>query len=472
MIYRPRFTITTAAADLDSGQLSAVELAATVLERIDRLEPEIGAFITVRGRDAVLAEAAASDARRRSGTAKGPLDGIPVAHKDNIATAGLRTTAGSEVLRDRVPQEDAAVVTRLRDAGTVLIGKLKNYEFAHSAIDNQHFGRTVNPHDPDRVTGGSSSGSAAALAAGFCLGATGTDTGGSIRIPASFTGVVGVKPTFGLVSRHGVVPTSWSLDTVGPMALTAPDAALLLAAMEGYDPRDPGSVRGARSSGFAPRADLAGLRVGVEHDYFGAGLSPDVREAFEATLAGMSALGAEPVEVSIPSAAAGIAAEKAIVYPEATAVHEQWLEEHFHEYGSRLRKTLLTGYFFRAVDYVRAQQVRRSLVGEVEAALSRVDVIATPATPMTAPRSCDTMADAAGASDLLHEYIRLLVLPNLTGHPAVAVPCGHDRDGLPIGFQLIGRAFDEGNVLSVAHAVERHARTNRATGLAVQATRG
>ena len=471
MIARPRFTIATAAARLDSGQLSAVELATAMLERIDRFESEIGAFITVRRRDAVLAAAAASDARRRSGATRGPLDGIPVAHKDNIDTAGIRTTAGSGVLRDRVPQEDAAVVTRLRDAGTVLIGKLKNYEFAHSAIDNQHFGRTVNPHDPDRVTGGSSSGSAAALAAGFCLGTTGTDTGGSIRIPASLTGVVGVKPTFGLVSRHGVTPTSWSLDTVGPMALTAADASLLLAAMEGYDPRDPGSVRGARSSGFRPRVDLAGLRIGVERDYFGADLAHDVQEAFDATLAAMAALGAEAVEVSIPTAAAGIAAVKAIAYPEATAAHEQWLEEHFHDYGSGLRQTLLTGYYFRAVDYVRAQQVRRSLLDEVEAVLARVDVIATPATPLTAPRHRDTIADSAGTWDLLHEYVRMTVLPNLTGHPAVGVPCGYDRNGLPIGLQLIGRAFDDGNVLSVAHAVERFGLAN-GSGRAGRATRG
>jgi len=471
LIDRPQFTIPTAAADLDSGQLSAVELATTMLERIARFEAEVGAFITVRRRDRILAEAAASDGRRRSGTTRGPLDGIPVAHKDNIATAGIRTTAGSRVLRDWVPQEDAAVVTRLRDAGTVLIGKLKNYEFAHSAIDNQHFGRTVNPHDPDRVTGGSSSGSAAALAAGFCLGATGTDTGGSIRIPASFTGVVGVKPTFGLISRHGVVPTSWSLDTVGPMALTASGASMLLTAMEGYDPRDPGSVRGARASEFVPRADLAGLRVGVERDYFGSGLEPDVQEVFDATLAGMATLGAELVEVTIPNAAHSIAAEKAIVYPEAAAAHEQWLEEHFHDYGPRLRKALLTGYFFRAVDYVRAQQVRRSLVEEVETALSGIDVIATPATPRVAPRPGETMADAAGASHVLHEYIRLLVLPNLTGHPAAAVPCGRGNGGLPIGLQLIGKAFDDGKVLSVAHAVERHARATGATDLAAHSAR-
>ena len=469
MTERSVFTIDTAAAALDSGHLSAVELATAVLERIGRFDAKVGAFITLRSRNAVLDDAAASDARRRSGDARGPLDGIPVAHKDNIATAGIRTTAGSKVLSDWVPQEDAAVVTRLRDAGTVLIGKLKNYEFAHSAVDNQHFGRTVNPHDQDRVTGGSSSGSAAALAAGFCLGATGTDTGGSIRIPASFTGVVGVKPTSGLISRHGVVPTSWSLDTVGPMALTAADASLLLTAMEGYDSRDPGSVRGAQSSAFIPRADLAGLRVGVERDYFGSGLAPDVRNVFEDTLAVMAGLGAEIVEVTIPSAAHSIAAEKAIVYPESTVAHHKWLEERFHDYGTRLRKALLTGYFFRAVDYVRAQQVRRCLIDEVEAALSGVDVIATPTTPMVAPRFDETTADAAGASDLLHEYIRLLVLANLTGHPAISVACGRGDSHMPIGLQLIGRAFDDGFVLSVAHAVEEHARAAGAIELANRA---
>ncbi len=239
-------SIEEAAQLLSSGEVSAVELAESTLDRVDRLDPEIGAFVTRCDPDQVVAEAAASDARRRSGDVLGPLDGIPIGHKDNVATAGLRTTASSLVLEDWIPDHDAAVVTRLRAAGTVLVGKLKNYEFAHSAIDSQHFGRTHNPLDFDRVTGGSSSGSAAALAAGMCLGATGTDTGGSIRIPASFCGVVGLKPTFGLVGRSGVLPSSWSLDHVGPLSRTAGDAALLLSGMVGHDPDDPGSAIGNR----------------------------------------------------------------------------------------------------------------------------------------------------------------------------------------------------------------------------------
>ena len=450
------FTIGSAAAALESGQLSAVELSTTMLDAIDRFDDEVGAFITVRRRDGVLAEAGASDARRRSGATLGPLDGIPIAHKDNISTAGLLTTAGSRVLRDWVPEEDATVVAGLRDAGTVLVGKLKNYEFAFSAVDNVHFGRTVNPHDHDRITGGSSSGSGAALASGFCLGATGTDTGGSIRIPASFTGVVGVKPTFGLISRHGVVPTAWSMDTVGPMALTAADAALLLTAMAGYDPLDLGSARGARASDFVPLTDLDGLRIGVERDYFGSGLTVDVQRVFDEALQRMAALGADIVEITIPSAADSVAAEKAIVYPEGTAAHEVWLEERFDDYGEKLRESLLTGYSFRAIDYIRARQVRRALIDEVEAALSSVDVIATPSTPTVAPLLADVSDDVPGATELLHEHIRFLVLASLSGHPAVSVPCGYGEGEMPVGVQLIGRPFDDGFVLSVANAVEQH----------------
>ncbi len=449
-------TITGAAAALAAGATTAVELATTLLDRIDALDDRIGSFITARPTYEVLEEAEASDERRGSGAARGPLDGIPIAHKDNIATAGIRTTAGSKVLSDWIPDEDAAVVDRLRNAGTVLLGKLKNYEFAHSAVDNVHFGRTRNPLNQNRVTGGSSSGSAAAIAAGFCLGATGTDTGGSIRIPASFTGVVGLKPTFGLISRHGVVTTSWSLDTVGPMARTAADAALLLSAMEGHDPRDRGSIQGARSAPFVPLDDLTGLRIGVERGYFTTGLDTDVERVFTASLDTMTGLGAEIVEITIPAAAESIVVEKAIVYPEAAVAHEDRLGERFAAYGARLRLSLLSGYYFRAVDYVRAQQVRESLLDEVENALSHVDIIATPTTPLVAPHFAETAADAAGASELLHRYIRFLVLANLTGHPAVSVPHGTGDAGMPIGLQLIGRPFDDGFVLSVAHALEKH----------------
>jgi len=449
-------TITGAAAALAAGATTAVELATTLLDRIDALDDRIGSFITVRPTHEVLEEAEASDERRGSDADRGPLDGIPIAHKDNIATAGIRTTAGSKALSEWIPDADATVVGRLADAGTVLLGKLKNYEFAHSAVDNVHFGRTRNPLDQNRVTGGSSSGSAAALAAGFCLGATGTDTGGSIRIPASFTGVVGLKPTFGLISRQGVVTTSWSLDTVGPMARTAADAALLLSAMEGHDPLDRGSIPGVRSTPFLPLNDLAGLRIGVEHSYFTAGLDADVERVFTTSLDTMTGLGAEIVEIAIPAAAESIVVEKSIVYPEAAVAHEDRLGERFDAYGARLRLSLLSGYYFRAVDYVRAQQVRESLLDEVENALSQVDIIATPTTPLIAPRFAETAADAAGASELLHRYIRFLVLANLTGHPAVSVPYGTGDAGMPVGLQLIGRPFDDGFVLSVAHALEKH----------------
>jgi aspartyl-tRNA(Asn)/glutamyl-tRNA(Gln) amidotransferase subunit A len=443
-------TLAGASALLDQGEISAVELAEAALRAIDEREPEIGAFITIRDGDTILAEAAGSDERRAIGATRGPLDGIPIGHKDIIQTAGIRTTAGSRILDGWIPDRDAVIVARLRAAGTVLVGKLKTYEFAHSATDNPYYGRTKNPLDLARVTGGSSSGSAAAVRAGFCLGATGTDTGGSIRIPASFTGVVGIKPTAGLVSLDGVIPTSWSLDSVGPLAATAAGAALLLDAMSGAATRDSDPAAPPR---FRPRSSLAGVRVGVERGYFQSDLSDGIADAFDAAVGRMSELGAEILDVAVPAAEDSVPAEQAIVYPESTVAHEPWLEDRPDLLGSRVRKTLLTGYHFRAVDYVHAQQIRRVLFHQVEDALRLVDVIATPATPIVAPRYEEMAPDAAGASRLLRQFIRFLVTANLTGHPAVSVPAGTADFGMPFGLQLIGRRRADLELLSIAGAV-------------------
>ena len=448
-------SIEEAAQLLSSGDVSAVELAESTLDRVDRLDPEIGAFVTRCEPESVLAEAAASDKRRRDGRDLGPLDGIPIGHKDNVATAGLRTTASSLALEDWIPDHDAAVVTRLRAAGTVLVGKLKNYEFAHSAIDSQHFGRTHNPVDLDRVTGGSSSGSAAALAAGMCLGATGTDTGGSIRIPASFCGVVGLKPTFGLVGRSGVLPSSWSLDHVGPMSRTAGDAALLLSGMVGHDPDDPGSAIGNRWSGPVRLDSLGGVSLGIETTFFNGPTTPGVAAAFQAAIGRLESRGAEVVEVETPSAAASIDACLAIVFPEGTVAHDRYIEQHLGEYGDVLRQTLLAGNLYRAVDYVRAQQVRSMLTDEFGDALERVDAIVTPTMPLVAPRYGQSDV-RIGSRDIpvLEAFIKFQVAPNLTGHPAVTVPFGSGEDGMPVGIQFFGRPFDDARLLAIAEVLQ------------------
>ena len=449
------WSIEEAVGLLAAGDASAVELAKSVLGQIEQSEPHIGAFVTRLEPSDILAEAAASDERRRAGDELGPLDGIPIGHKDNVATAGLRTTASSRVLHDWIPDKDAAVVTRLRAAGTVMVGKLKNYEFAFSGIDSQHFGRTHNPWNLDRVTGGSSSGSAAALAVGMCLGATGTDTGGSIRIPASFCGVVGLKPTFGLVGRSGVLPTSWSLDHVGPMARTVADVGLLLEGMAGPDTADPGSAQRASWSGRTHIDSLRSIRLGVESTYFGGGTTSDVGAAFDASLDAFQEFGAEIVEVQTPTATESVDALMAIVFPEATVAHDRYMRDQLGDYGDVLRQTLLSGYVYRAVDYIRAQQVRSMLVAEFSAAFDRVDAMVTPMMPFVAPLYGQEQVQIGGREvPVLEASIKFSVAANLTGHPALTVPFGKGHAGMPVGIQLIGRRFDEARLLAFGSALE------------------
>jgi aspartyl-tRNA(Asn)/glutamyl-tRNA(Gln) amidotransferase subunit A len=448
-------SVEEAAGLLAARSASSVELAESVLGQIERHESQVGAFVTRVDRSAVLAEAAASDERRRAGDELGPLDGIPIGHKDNLATAGLRTTASSLVLRDWVPTEDAAVVTNLRAAGTVLVGKLKNYEFAFSAIDSQHFGRTHNPWDLDRVTGGSSSGSAAALAAGMCLGATGTDTGGSIRIPASFCGVVGLKPTFGLVGRSGVLPTSWSLDHVGPMARTVTDVGLLLDAMADPDAADPGSTLPASWSTGKQIDSLQGIKIGVERTHFSSGITADVGAAFDAAIDALVGLGAEIIEVETPSANASVDSLLAIVSPEATVAHDQYMKHHLADYGDVLRLTLLSGHMYGAVDYVRAQQVRSMLISEFDAVLDQVDAIVTPTVAFVAPRyGQEHVLIDDREMPVAETSVRFTGAANLTGHPALTVPFGASIAGMPVGIQLIGGRYDEAMLLSLGRALE------------------
>lgn len=451
-----QLTIAQARAEIRGGRLSCVELADSSLTAIDHYDSTLHAFITVRPREAVLKDARDLDGRSRDDL---PLRGIPVALKDNYATAGLRTTAGSRVLADWIPERDANVVAKLREAGALLVGKLNMHEFADGPTnDNPHWGRSLNPWHMDRTSGGSSGGSAVALAAGMCLGATGTDTGGSIRTPAAFCAVVGLKPTFGLVGRSGIVPFSVSLDHAGPMARTVRDVAILLNVMAGYDAADPGSAD-RPSIDYEQQLDdgIRGLRVGIETSYLTAVMSPGVRVAFNEALVNLTTLGAEIVEIQIPILRASLAAETTILFPEAIALHGPTLDSLMHDYGRDVRLSLLSGRLYTAVDYVKALRVRSLLRAELDRALAtRVDVLAMPTVVMEPPEWGQQTYRIEGVEyDTLNAFIRCTAPFNLSGHPAVSVPCGRGEHGLPVGLQFVGRWFEEATVLRVGHAFEQ-----------------
>jgi aspartyl-tRNA(Asn)/glutamyl-tRNA(Gln) amidotransferase subunit A len=439
------------------GELSPVEVAREHLDRIARLDPALRCYITVTPERA-LERARAAEKDLRAGRRRGPLHGVPFGLKDLVDTAGVRTTAGSRILADRVPARDAAVAERLEAAGGVLLGKHNLHEFAYGTTNaNPHYGQCLNPWSPGHVPGGSSGGSAAALAAGLCALAVGTDTGGSIRIPVAACGVVGLKPTLGRVSRRGVFPLAWSLDHVGPMARTVTDAAALLGLLAGGDPEDPWcAARPTEDFGRDLEAGVEGLRLGTPRRGFGAGLEPDVERAVEEALAVLERLGARRVDVEIGPLEPAYTAFHGILASEAAALHGPWLRTRPEDYGEAVRQALEHGVFVSGADYVNARRTQARVREAVAAAFGRADVLVTPALPRTAPPVGESPSREPAVA-----WNRLLVPFNLAGVPAIAVPCGRDRRGLPIGLQIAGRAFDESTVLRVARAYERATQWHR-----------
>ncbi len=432
-------------------ELSPVEVARAQLDRIAVAGARLNAFLLVTtGR--ALAEARASEREIAAGRARGPLHGVPLALKDLFDVAGLPTTAGARILAANVAERDAGVVERLRGAGLVLVGKTHLHEFAFGTTsDNPHHGPCRNPWDPGRSPGGSSGGNGAALAAGLCAAALGTDTGGSIRIPAAACGVAGLKPTLGRVSRRGVVPLSWSLDTVGPMARTVEDVALLMDAIAGPDPEDEACVaRPAESFARELEAGVSGLALGVPGEWFFAGVEPGIVAAVEAALAALEREGARRVGVATPGMAEAHTAHHAILAVEAAAFHGRWLRERPDDYGDDVRRGLELGSLVPAVDYVNARRMQTVAQRTFAAALARADVLVTPALPVAPLRVGEPMSREPEVA-----WNRLLTPFNLAGLPAMSVPCGFDAAGLPVGLQVVGAPFAEARVLRVARAVER-----------------
>jgi aspartyl-tRNA(Asn)/glutamyl-tRNA(Gln) amidotransferase subunit A len=439
--------------------VSPVEVVRAHLDRVATLDGKLKSFITVCS-DAALEAARAAEAELMAGRPAGPLHGVPYGPKDLYNTKGVRTTGGSKILADFVPAEDSTVVSRLRAAGLIVLGKLNMHEFAYGPEGlNAHYGDALNPWDAGahRVAGGSSSGSGVALAAGLCPGALGSDTGGSIRIPASLCGISGIKPTYGRVSRAGVLPLSWSLDHAGPMARTVRDLALMLGAMAGYDAADPTtSVLPVPDYAAALTGDVKGLRVGLLRAHFTDVAAPEVRAAVEAAAKQLAQAGAVVDEVSLAEVVHVAAASFAIVATEALAYHAEWMRTRSADYQPDVRERLRMGALVSGLQYVRAQQVRQLARREVDAALARRDVLLAPATPIPAPRLGEKEAELGdGKSDVRAALIRFTRPFNFSGHPACSVPCGFTAAGLPIGMQLVGRPFDEATVLRAADAYQR-----------------
>jgi aspartyl-tRNA(Asn)/glutamyl-tRNA(Gln) amidotransferase subunit A len=437
-------------------KISPVELLEAALQRIEALNPKLNAFITIAGEQArdAARKAEREILRKRY---RGPLHGIPIALKDNIETKGLRTTAGSTILANFVPEEDADVVRALRRAGAIIVGKTNLHEFAYGiTTENPHYGSTRNPWDLERVAGGSSGGSAVALATGMAFAALGTDTGGSIRIPASLCGIVGLKPTYGRVSCRGVIPLSRSLDHVGPLARSAADAALLLELLSEarHAFRSPFSTR-TSSTRTSRRAKLKKITFGRPSEFFFDRLNEEVQSAIEAAMNLFEKAGARIVEVSLPNAANWGEAGTQIALAEARRYHESqgYYPARAEEYGEDVRKRLEQGATVRAIDYLQAMETRERATAEFDAAFDAADVIVAPATPTPATRIGESMVKIRGEEETVRSaMVRLSRPANVSGNPAISIPCGWTKNGLPIGLQLIGKRWDEPALLQIAAA--------------------
>jgi aspartyl-tRNA(Asn)/glutamyl-tRNA(Gln) amidotransferase subunit A len=471
-------TLRAARRAVADGEISARELTRRCLDRISALDPRLGCYLTVDA-DGALSAADAVDTLRSTGGHLGPLAGVPLALKDNLSTRGLPTTCGSRMLAGYVPAFDATVVARLRRAGAIILGKVNMDEFAMgSSTENSAFRVTRNPWALDRSPGGSSGGSAAAVAAGLCAGALGSDTGGSIRQPAAFCGVVGLKPTYGRVSRFGLVAFASSLDQIGPLAADVRDAATLLEVIAGHDPADATSSTAALPTGLAelPRdADLRGLRLGWPREYFpAAGVEPDVEAAVRRALDGLAALGAEVIPVSLPHAGHAIATYYLVATAEASsnlarfdgvrfghrAANPESLDELYTRsreegFGLEVARRILLGTFalsagYHDAFYGKASQVRALIRADFDRAFETVDAIVTPTSPSTA------FPLGARTADPVQMYLAdvFTTACNLAGLPGLSLPCGFDTVGLPVGLQLMARPFDEATLLRVAAAYE------------------
>jgi len=450
------WTIAGLSLALRQKQISPVEVARAYLRRIESFDGKINAFLTLLPRQALRA-ARRAEQEIVKGKYRGPLHGIPFAAKDLFLTKGIRTTCGSKVLAAFIPRQDAAVVERLASAGAVLLGKLNMHEFAYGTTSvNPHYGPVRNPWNRERITGGSSGGSAAALAASFAPLTLGTDTGGSIRIPSALCGTVGLKPTYGRVSRYGAYPLCWSLDHIGPMTRNAVDCAITLNGIAGHDPRDPASaavpVPDYTRSLFK---DLIGVRIGIPDSYYFERLEGDVRKAVSKAIQDLKKLGARIRPISIPDLEKAAMAAFIGLVAEGAASLEKWRRERPQDLGKDVLSRLNVGAAATAAQYLKAMRVRRQILENFRQAFLKVDAIVTPQLPVTAPKIGQTAVAFGKTEEAVPAALtRFTRIYNLIGIPALSVPCGFSAEGMPVGLQIAGRPFDEETVLGIGCAYE------------------
>ena len=452
-----RLTLAEAAGLVKKREVSPVELVEASLERIAQVDPQVKAFIRVFEQEARQV-AKAAELMLMAGHDLGPLHGVPVALKDNVALRGHPTTAGSKILADWVPEQDATVTARLRQAGAIFVGKLNMHEFAWGGTsDNPHYGTVRNPWNLERFPAGSSGGSGAAVAARTCYAAIGTDTGGSIRLPSAINGIVGIRPTYGRVSNHGIIPLAWSMDTAGPMTRTVADCALMFGAVAGHDPRDAATARvPVQDYVDGLDAGIEGLRIGIIPGYFFHHLQQPVHDAVTAALDKLVAAGAALVDVDIRNIHGNISAQLTIEAAEPSTYHQRWLRERPDDYGDDVRTLLEVGEMLLATHYLQAQRYRNQLRSEYMEPFRRVDVFVCPTLPITATRirEMKVVIEPGQEEEMLSAIMQFTGVPSLTGLPSLNVPCGFDPEGMPIGMQIIGRPFDEATLFRAGAAYQ------------------
>ena len=468
-------TLHDASEKLRRREISAVELTDAVFQRIDGTDAKVHAYLTL-DRESAIEQAKQADARLRSGPQASPISGIPIAVKDNFLTRGLRTTCASKILGDFMPPYDATTIAKLRDLGAVIVGKTNLDEFAMgSSAENSGFFPTRNPWNLERIPGGSSGGSAAAVAADQCVAAVGTDTGGSIRQPAACCGVVGLKPTYGRVSRYGIIAFASSMDQVGPMTKDVRDAALLLETLAGHDPADStSSNRAVPGYNAALDGDVKGLRLGVPKEYFVSGIQPEVEQSVRAAIRQLEKNGAKIEEISLPHTEYAVAVYYVVATAEASSnlarydgmrfghradakdLTETYMITRDEGFGSEVKRRIMLGTYVLSAGYydsyyLKAQRVRTLIKQDFDETFKRCDAIVTPTAPTTAFKIGEK------TSDPLQMYLSDIytISINLAGLPALSLPCGFDGDGMPIGLQIIGKHFDEATVLRTAYAYEQ-----------------
>lgn len=445
-------TVTELAPLIESRQLSPVELTDHMLNRIHQIDPTLKTYITPLSELARKQAKEAEDQIMR-GFYKGPLHGIPIGIKDNYYTEGIPTTVGSKLFADFIPDNNATTVDNLLDAGGIMLGKLNMHELAAGSTGtNPYFGTTRNPWNIDYMPGGSSGGSSAALAAGLATLATGSDTFGSIRLPAAMCGIYGLKVTYGLVSTNGIFPSAMSLDTAGPMARSVADLALMLHYMAGYDPNDPTSLHVANPNYTKDlNKGMKGVKIGLP-TYYLEGLDPDVEKLFHHAIETLKNLGAEIKEIVIPELSLSTFSGYSIVTGEASNTHFEWLQERPEDYSQDIRTFFLSGTLLNPAQYIRAQQARRKMIHAFDKAFQEVDILLGPTIPITTPAYRENWVEQN--LEVIRRCLPFTVPVNLTGVPALSVPIGLDQKGLPVGMQFIGNHLSEPSLLQVGNSWE------------------